>query len=194
MFVCNADPLPTPTPIVHRSCIHLTPPHRSPFAPLPITSLVCWLRPEHQPSPLDILAQPPDSLSVSLPHDHTAHEDLDRSNALKRHLALARGLVQAQCRAKLVFRYSLGVINLVAEDNEGGVLEFLHSEKSIELGLGLVEALVVLCVDEENNTGNFRDCRERMSATTARGQWDTSAYSSRAIVVALVRDRLDQRL
>jgi hypothetical protein len=106
---------------------------------------------------LDILAQPPDTLSISLPHDHTAHEHLDGSNALKRHLALARSLVQTQCSAELVLRHGLGVIDLVTEDDEGGVLELVHGEESVELGFGFVETLVVLCVDEEDDAGNFRD-------------------------------------
>src|SRR4051812_7382552 len=56
---------------------------------------------------LDILTQPPNPLSVSLPHDYTAHKYLDRPNALKRHLALARCLIQTQCRAQLVLADSL---------------------------------------------------------------------------------------
>jgi hypothetical protein len=109
-------------------------------------------------SDLDILAQPPDTLSVSLSHDHTAHEYLNGSDTLEWHLALASRLVQAQCRAELILRYGLGVINLVAEDDKGSVLELLHCEKGVELGFGLVEALVVFCVDEEDDAGDFRDC------------------------------------
>lgn len=106
---------------------------------------------------LDILAQPPDALSVSLPHDHTAHEHLDGSDTLKRHLALACGLVQTKRRAKLVLRHGLGVVDLVAKNDKGGVLEFVHGEESVELGLGLVEALVVFCVNEEDDAGDFGD-------------------------------------
>jgi hypothetical protein len=46
--------------------------------------------------PLNILAQPPNPLPIPLPHNHAAHEDLNRPDALKRHLALARRLVKAQ--------------------------------------------------------------------------------------------------
>jgi len=42
---------------------------------------------------LDVLAQPSDTLSVSLPHDHTAHEDLNRADTLERYLALTGCLV-----------------------------------------------------------------------------------------------------
>jgi hypothetical protein len=158
-----------------------------------ITS-VCLVQDTFEVLPLDVLAQPPNALSVSLPHDHTAHEHLNRSNALKRHLALAGSLVQAECRAKLVFRHGLGMINFVTENDEGSVLELLHGEEGVEFGLGFVEALVVLCVDEEDNAGDFRDCVERLLARkiSLNGEWD--AHSSRAKVVAPVRDRRDRRL
>jgi hypothetical protein len=42
---------------------------------------------------LDVLAQPSDTLSITLSHDHTAHENLNRSDALERYLALASCLV-----------------------------------------------------------------------------------------------------
>lgn len=45
---------------------------------------------------LDVLAEPSDALAISLSHHYTAHEYLNRPNALERHLALARCLVQAQ--------------------------------------------------------------------------------------------------
>jgi hypothetical protein len=111
---------------------------------------------------LDILAQPPNTLAVSLPHHHTAHEDLNGPDTLQRHLALTRSLVQAERRAQLVLRHSFRVIDLVAEDDKGRVLELLHGEKGVELGFGLVEALVVLCVDEEDDARDFGDWWERV--------------------------------
>lgn len=45
---------------------------------------------------LDVLRQPADTLAVALSHDHTAHENLDRANALERDLALAGGLVETK--------------------------------------------------------------------------------------------------
>jgi hypothetical protein len=47
------------------------------------------------------------------------------------------------------------VVDLVTEDEEGDLGQVLHGEKGIELGLGLGEALVVLGVDEEDDTANF---------------------------------------
>lgn len=107
---------------------------------------------------LDVLAQPPNPLSVPLPHNHAAHEDLNRADALERHLTLARCLVQAQHAAQLVLGDGIWVIDLVAEDDERRALELLHGEQGVELGLGLLEALVVLCVDEEDDAGYLWDC------------------------------------
>lgn len=84
-------------------------------------------------------------------HDNTAHEDLDGSDALERHLALARCLVEAEFVSELVFGNSVGVwivfivsacaddidilvgqvgkqltVNLVAKDEEGSLGEILH--------------------------------------------------------------------
>jgi hypothetical protein len=103
------------------------------------------------------LAQPPDTLAVSLPHDHTAHEYLNGPDALKRDLALASSLIQAKRRAQLVLRHGFGMINLVAEDDEGRVLELFHGEEGVEFGLGFVEALVVFRVDEEDNARDLGD-------------------------------------
>jgi hypothetical protein len=108
--------------------------------------------------PLNILAQPPDTLSIALPHHHTAHEDFNRPDALERNLALARRLVQTQGCAQLVLGDGLWVIDFVSEDDKGGVLELFHSEEGVELGFGFVEALVVFCVDEEDDARDFGDC------------------------------------
>lgn len=45
---------------------------------------------------LDVLRQPADTLTVTLSHDNTAHEDLDGTDALERDLALASGLVETK--------------------------------------------------------------------------------------------------
>lgn len=45
---------------------------------------------------LDVLRQPADTLAVALSHDNTAHEDLDRADALERDLTLAGGLVKTK--------------------------------------------------------------------------------------------------
>ena len=83
---------------------------------------------------LDVLAQPPNTLAVSLPHDNTAHEDLDGPDALKRSLALTGCLVQAERRTELILRDRVWVVDLVAENDEWGVLKLLHREKGVELG------------------------------------------------------------
>lgn len=106
---------------------------------------------------LHILAQPTNSVSIALPHNHTAHEHLDRPNALKRHLAFAGRLVQAQFVAQLVFGYRVWVVDLIAQDHEGGGCKVFHGEEGVELSLGFMEALVVFCVDEEDDSGDFGD-------------------------------------
>jgi hypothetical protein len=157
MFVCHANADANRTSFLHPA--RASAPWFLSSSAIPHSTRV--LRSKHRHScPLDILAQPPNSLSVSLPHDHTAHEHLDRPNALKRNLALARGLVQTKRRAKLVFGHSLRVIDLVTEDDEGGVLELLHGEEGVELGFGFVETLVVLRVNKEDNAGDLGDCVE----------------------------------
>lgn len=45
---------------------------------------------------LNVLRQPADTLTVTLSHDNTAHEDLDGTNALERNLALAGSLVETK--------------------------------------------------------------------------------------------------
>lgn len=47
------------------------------------------------------------------------------------------------------------MINLVAKYDKGGVGQFLHSEKSVELGFGFNKTLVVLRIDKENDAGDF---------------------------------------
>lgn len=46
------------------------------------------------PSNSDVLAEPADTLAITLSHNHTAHENLNGSDTLERHLALARCLVE----------------------------------------------------------------------------------------------------
>lgn len=106
---------------------------------------------------LDILAQPPNPLPIPLPHNHAAHEDLNGPDALERHFALARRLVQAQHAAQLVLGDGIGVVDLVAEDDERRALQLLHGEQGVQLGFGFLEALVVFGVDEEDYAGDFGD-------------------------------------
>lgn len=126
--------------------------------------VVRWGRPfrkKHRPSSpsaqwagprrLDVLRQPSNGIAISLAHDNGHHKDLDRPDALQRHLALPRRLVQAEVVAELVLGDGVGVVDLVAEDDKRHLLQLLHGQEGVELGLGLGEALVVLRVDEEDD-------------------------------------------
>lgn len=66
------------------------------------------------------------SASLTLPHDHTAHEHLDRSDSLQWDFTLARCLVQSQLMSQLVFRDGIGMIDLVAEDEERCLGQVFH--------------------------------------------------------------------
>lgn len=57
--------------------------------------------------------------------------------------------------AELILRDGVGMIDLVAEDDEGDLRELLHREERIQLRLGLWEPLVILGVDEEYDTVDF---------------------------------------
>lgn len=143
---------------------------------------------------LHILAEPADTVAVALSHNHTAHEDLNRSDALERHLALARRLVQTQLMAQLVFGNGVRVVDLVAEDHEGRRGEILHGEQGVQLGFGFAKALVVFGVDEEHNAANFGDWK----IGGLVGGWEMVegrewAYSSPARGGALVRGLRDRR-
>lgn len=52
----------------------------------------------------------------------------------------------------LILGDGIGVVDLVAENNEGNLGELFHREKGVKLGLGLGESFVVLGVDEEDDT------------------------------------------
>lgn len=104
---------------------------------------------------LDILAQPPYRLAVSLPHDNTAHEEFHGPDALERHLALTRSLVHTELVTQLVLGHGVGVVDLVAEDHEGDLGEFLHGKQGVEFGFGFGEALMVFGVDKEDYTVDF---------------------------------------
>jgi hypothetical protein len=56
---------------------------------------------------------------------------------------------------KLVLAHSVGVVDLVAQDEEGSLAQVLHAEQRIELGLALSEALGVLGVDEEDDAADL---------------------------------------
>lgn len=68
---------------------------------------------------LDVLRDPSESLAIALTHDYGAHEDLDGTDVLERHLALTGGLVQPDSLSELLLRNGTRRVDLVAEDQEG---------------------------------------------------------------------------
>lgn len=101
------------------------------------------------------MAFPWDSTKLTLSHNNTAHEHLDRPDTLERDLALTSSLVETELVAQLILADSIGVIDLVSENEEGNLRELLHGEESVELGLGFGEALVILGVNQEDDSANF---------------------------------------
>lgn len=58
---------------------------------------------------------------------------------------------------QLVLAHGVGVVDLVAQDEEGSLAQVLHAEQSIELCLALSEALGVLGVDKEDDAADLRE-------------------------------------
>lgn len=59
--------------------------------------------------------------------------------------------------AQLILGHGLGMIDLVSQHAEGDLLQLLHAQQRVQLGLGLGETLVVLGVDEEDDAVDFRE-------------------------------------
>lgn len=57
--------------------------------------------------------------------------------------------------AQLVLGYGVGVIDLIAKDEEGHASELFHGEQGVELGFGLGEPLKVFRVHEEHDAAYF---------------------------------------
>lgn len=57
--------------------------------------------------------------------------------------------------SQLILTNCVRMVNLIAEDEKGHLGEFLHREKSVELGFGFGQTFVVFGIDEENNAGHF---------------------------------------
>ena len=57
--------------------------------------------------------------------------------------------------SQLIFRHCVRVVDFVAQDQERCFLQVLHSEQGIELGFGLLQALVVFGVNEEDDARDF---------------------------------------
>lgn len=57
--------------------------------------------------------------------------------------------------SQLIFGNRVRVVDLVAEDEEGGLGEVLHAEEGIEFCFRLAETLWVFGVDEEDHAADF---------------------------------------
>lgn len=104
---------------------------------------------------LNVLAEPPESLAVTLSHDDGAHEELNGSNVLERHLALASRLVQTECLAELFFADGAWCVDFVSEDQEGHLVELLDAQEGVQLCSRLLETLVVGGINEEHDSVYF---------------------------------------
>jgi len=136
---------------------------------------------------LHILAEPADTVTIALSQHNRAHENLNRADALKRHLSFSRGLVEAEDGSQVFFRDGVRVYYTSAQVNAHsdilrsillprttkGVLDsssmdsciYISTRKSpsvtthqcIEFCLGLREPLMIFSVNEENNARNLRE-------------------------------------
>jgi len=126
--------------------------------PAPIVPL-----PQSFPTPcspinhLHKLTQPLEPLPISLPHDHTTHEHLNRPDSLHApaRLALPCRLIQSQAMPELVLGHGFGVVDLVAEDQKGHFGELFEVEEFVEGVFGFGEALGVFGVDEVHDAVDF---------------------------------------
>lgn len=95
------------------------------------------------------------TLSLTLPHNHTAHKHLNRPDPFQGHLPLPRRLPQPQLMPQLLFANSVRVVDLVAQDQEGHLGELFHREQGVELQLRFLEPFMVLGVDEEDDPADL---------------------------------------
>eukprot|EP00304_Pavlova_gyrans_P015697 CAMPEP_0206033920 /NCGR_PEP_ID=MMETSP1466-20131121/998_1 /ASSEMBLY_ACC=CAM_ASM_001126 /TAXON_ID=44452 /ORGANISM="Pavlova gyrans, Strain CCMP608" /LENGTH=316 /DNA_ID=CAMNT_0053408161 /DNA_START=93 /DNA_END=1041 /DNA_ORIENTATION=+ len=110
------------------------------------------------PALVDVLGKPAETLAVAAPLHHAAHEQLDRTDVLERHLALASSeVVKPQRRAEFILRGSPARVNLVPQNQERHVSQIVRGEERVQLLLGLREALAVDRVHEEDDGVNLRE-------------------------------------
>jgi hypothetical protein len=69
------------------------------------------------------------------------------------HLSSRR--VQPKSVTKLLLRNGTRSVDLVTKNEEGNLVQLLDSEEGVKFRLGLVEALGVLRIDEEDDTVDF---------------------------------------
>ena len=56
---------------------------------------------------------------------------------------------------QFILGHGIGMIDLVAQDQEGHFAELFHGQQGVELGFGFGESLEVFCVDEEDDSAYF---------------------------------------
>lgn len=57
--------------------------------------------------------------------------------------------------SQLILTHGTWVVDLVSENKEGDLGEFLHGQEGVQLGLGLGEPLVVAGIDQEDDAADF---------------------------------------
>jgi hypothetical protein len=57
--------------------------------------------------------------------------------------------------SQLILADGTRVVDLVSENKEGDLGEFLHGQEGVQLGLGLGEPLMVAGVDQEDDSADF---------------------------------------
>lgn len=70
--------------------------------------------------------------------------------------------------AKLILGNCVGVVDLVAEDDERYFRELLHREEGIQFGFRFGQTLVVFRIDEEDDAVNFGEVIFPESASCER--------------------------
>lgn len=56
---------------------------------------------------------------------------------------------------KVLLTDCIWMIDLVPEDTKWDFTQLFHCKEGVELGFGLGEALMIFCVDEEYDSGDF---------------------------------------
>jgi len=103
---------------------------------------------------VQVLRDPSEPLSVSLPLEDAAHEELQGApvQLAPRHLPLAGGLpVQPEHLSELVLSGSAGSVNLVSKDENGTIAQLLVSQQRLQLNLALAEPCPITTVHQEHD-------------------------------------------
>lgn len=104
---------------------------------------------------LEKTGEPLETIGVSYSLHHTAHKQLNWSGAWVLLLGiLAIGLMEMEVEllSQLLLLHGVLLVDFIAEDHKGDILELFHLKQWIQLTLGLVDSLSVCCVDHKDNT------------------------------------------